>query len=92
MPREGGAVQNTALSIRARLARWGWPPDEIEALAGRLARRDADDDRRLCAECRHYLPGRCGNHRLAGLQAEVGRDLAATPQRCPGFRPRSGEL
>lgn len=77
------------LARRARLLRWGWPADEAEALADRLTCRDVagDDDRVSCADCRHYLPGRCGNHRHAGLlSAELGRDLAGMLQRCPGFQ------
>ena len=80
------------LDRRARLLRWGWPEGEAEALAERLVRRDRErtDDRVNCADCGHYRPGRCGNHRRAGLRApDVGRDLAATLQRCPGFDPRT---
>jgi len=75
------------LSRRARLLRWGWPTSEAEALAEQLARRDSSADSRVsCAECRHYRSGRCGNYRSAGLHAnEVGLDLAAILQRCPGF-------
>lgn len=77
------------LARRARLLRWGWPADQAEALADRLTCRDVagDDDRVSCADCRHYQPGRCGNHRRAGLHsAELGRDLAGMLQRCPGFQ------
>lgn len=76
------------LDRRARLLRWGWAADDAEKLAERLARRDREADSRvICPECRHYRPGRCGNHWRAGLQgAEVGRDLAALLQRCAGFR------
>lgn len=71
----------------ARLLRWGWPQDDAEATARRIAERDPDDDRRTCMECAHHRPGRCGNHRAAGLYSpEVGRDLAALPQRCPAHR------
>ncbi|MDO9093993.1 MAG: hypothetical protein Q7U99_15315 [Rubrivivax sp.] len=75
------------LDRRARLLRWGWAEPEAEKLADRLARRDRDRDERVsCTDCRHYRPGRCGNHRRAGLNvAEVGRDLAAMLQRCAGF-------
>ncbi len=77
------------LDRRARLLRWGWPEHEAEALADRLVRRDREADPRVsCTDCRHYRPGRCGNHRRAGLNvADVGRDLAAMLQRCPGFEP-----
>ena len=77
------------LDRRARLLRWGWPEPEAEKLAERLVKRDREqDDRVSCADCRHYRPGRCGNHRAALLHShEVGRDLAAMLQRCPGFKP-----
>jgi len=78
------------LDRRARLLRVGWPEGEAERLAERLVKRDREADPRVsCAECRHYRPGRCANYRVAGLfTAEVGRDLAATLQRCRGFDPR----
>lgn len=72
-----------------RLQRWGWPADQAEVLADRLTCRDVlgNDDRVCCVDCRHYRPGRCGNHRHAGLlSAELGRDLAGRLQRCPGFQ------
>ena len=77
------------LDRRSRLIRWGWPEGEAEKLADRLARRDREADPRVsCTDCRHYRPGRCGNHRRAGLHsAELGRDLAALLQRCPGSQP-----
>jgi hypothetical protein len=72
---------------RARLMRWGWPEAEADALAERLVIRDREaDDRVSCTDCAHYRPDRCSTHRRAGLQsADVGRDLAAVLQRCPGF-------
>ena len=75
------------LDRRARLTRWGWPESDAEKLAERLVKRDREaDDRSACIECRHHRPGRCGNHRDAGLHTgEVGHDLAAMLQRCPGF-------
>lgn len=77
------------LARRARLMRWGWPEAEAERLAERLVIRDREADARVsCADCRHYRPGRCANHAGAGLSApEVGRELAALLQRCPGFKP-----
>ena len=77
------------LSRRARLLRWGWPEPKAEKLADQLVRRDRNgDDRVCCIDCRHYRPGRCGNHRAATLgTSDVGRDLAAMLQRCPGFEP-----
>lgn len=78
------------LHRRARLLRWGWAEPEAEALAERLVKRDRDTDPRVtCTECSHYRPGRCSNHRSAGLStAEVGRDLAGMLQRCAGFFER----
>lgn len=75
------------LDRRARLLRWGWAPHDTEALADKLVRRDREADTRVsCTDCRHHRPGRCGNHRRAGLHGdEVGRDLAGLLQRCPGF-------
>lgn len=72
---------------RDRLLRWGWREPEAEATAERLVRRDREADPRVtCAECQHYRPGRCANHRRAGLvSAEVGRELAGLLQHCAGF-------
>ena len=69
------------------LMRRGFDATDADDLAERLHLRDAQGDgRTLCLECRHYRPGRCGNHRRAGLTvADVGRDLAAMLQRCPAF-------
>ncbi|MBX9793514.1 MAG: hypothetical protein K2Y02_04355 [Burkholderiaceae bacterium] len=80
------------LDRRARLMRWGWAESEAETLADRLVRRDREQDERVsCTDCRHYRPGRCGNHRRAGLNvADVGRDLASLLQRCPGWEARAG--
>ena len=78
------------LTRRDRLMRWGWSDADAEAQADRLTRRDREgDDRVSCAgDCANYRPGRCANHRLAGLHsAVVGRDLATMLQRCPGFKP-----
>lgn len=75
------------IARRDRLMRWGWRETDAETLAERLTIRDRDGDGRAsCTECRHYRPGRCSNHQRAGLWSpEVGRDLAAVLQRCPGF-------
>jgi hypothetical protein len=71
------------LNRRARLMRWGWTKSEAEKLSKRLLR---NDDRVACADCRHYQPNTCGNHRQAGLStSDVSRALATTLQRCPGF-------
>ena len=73
---------------RARLLRWRWPEPEAERWAARLVLRDREADPRVsCADCGAYRPGRCGNHRPAGLLSpEVGRDWVALLQRCPGFQ------
>jgi hypothetical protein len=82
----------------ARLLRWGWPVVEAEALAARLARRDAQaaagdaDERAVCIDCSNYRPGRCTRHRAAGLHSpEIGRDLAALAQRCAAHKPADAE-
>ena len=73
---------------RDRLTRWGWLAADAEVMAERLTLRDRSGDERVsCTDCRHYRPGRCGNHRRAGLNvADVGRDLAGLLQHCPGFK------
>ena len=70
----------------AKFIRIGLRPD-AEHLAEWLTLRDRDgDDRSLCFECKHFKPGRCGNHGLAGLRVpDLSRDLAGLLQRCPGF-------
>ena len=70
-----------------RLIRLGLNVTDADDLAERLHLRDVQhDDRSMCLECRHYRPGRCSNHRRAGLNVrDVGRDFAAMLQRCPGF-------
>ena len=97
-PCDTGAVGWTDADIarfidrRGRLMSWGWPEAEAEKLADKLVQRDRDiDDRVSCTDCHYYRPGRCGNHRHAGLPApDVGRDLASLLQRCPGFCDREG--
>jgi hypothetical protein len=71
--------------------RRGIDATDADDLAEHLTLRDRDgDELRLCLECQHYRPGRCGNHRAAGLNSpELGRDLAAMLQRCRGFRTDS---
>lgn len=72
-----------------QFTRRGMTAEAAETMADRLVIRDREqDDRRTCLECTTYRPGRCGNHRRAGLQApDVGCDLATLLQRCPGFQP-----
>ncbi len=72
LPPEGQADLLAHFAIEA--ARWPGPPA-------------AADVRVTCHACAHYRPGRCGNHRRAGLHApDIGRDLATLLQRCPGFQ------
>jgi hypothetical protein len=85
--------ESRRLDVRARLLRWGWTHEVAEATADRIARREGDDDRATCIECAHFLPWRCSTHRRAGFAApDVGRELAALPQRCPAFEPRGGAM
>lgn len=72
-----------------RLLGLGFDATDADDLSERLHLRDiAGDDRACCIECMQYRPDRCGNHRAAALNSpELGRDLAAMLQRCPGFRP-----
>ena len=71
----------------SRFLRLGIDATDADDLAERLHLRDAQqDDRRMCLECLHYRPGRCGNHRRAGLDSpEVGRNLATLLQHCEGY-------
>lgn len=83
--------ESTCARFTGRLGRFlrlGIDATDADDLAERLVLRDrTGDDRTMCCECSHYRPGRCGNHRHAGLQASgVGRDLAVMLQRCPGFK------
>jgi len=51
-----------------------------------------DDDRVTCTACQNYRAGRCHDAIRAGIWrtrvAEVGRDLAELPQRCPVHVPK----
>lgn len=61
------------------LMRHGIKLADADDLAERLTLRDREgDDRHVCAECRHYRPGRCPDG--APLPAGV-------LHRCPGFAP-----
>ena len=83
----GAEIDATVIRLQL-FARHGIGEAQADELADLLVLRDRQlDDRRLCLECRSYRPGRCGNHRAARLHSpEVGRDLAALLQRCPGFQ------
>ena len=83
---DDGAIVRFQARVR-RLARLSLNTDDADDLAERLHLRDVEgEDRTLCVECSHYRPGRCGNHRDAGLHtAELARDTAVTLQRCTGF-------
>ena len=82
-----GAELAAFTARRVQLMRWGWIESEAEALAERLVKRDRNkDERASCTECRHFRPGRCGNHGRAGLNVpDLSRDLSVLLQRCPGF-------
>ncbi len=75
--------QARAAALRQR----GLTGHDADDLAERLTLRDRQQDERVaCVECSHYRPGRCGNHRRAGISApDVGSDMAVLLQRCPGF-------
>lgn len=84
---DDGAIARFQARV-VRVVRLGFDAGDADDLAERLHLRDVEGDHRsLCIECLHYRPGRCGNHRAAGLQAaDVGRDLASTMQHCGGFK------
>lgn len=71
----------------SRFLRLGIDATDADDLAERLHLRDVQqDDRIMCVECTHYRPGRCGNHRRAGLNvADIGSDWAAMLQHCDGY-------
>ncbi len=62
----------------------------VQPAATAVAQQLHDPDPRVtCTTCRHYWrASRCLNHRRALLStSEIGPDLAALPQHCPGFAP-----
>lgn len=71
----------------AAIQRHGYGEQDAEDLAERLHLRDVDGDRMvMCVECSRYRPGRCGNHRAAGLMvSELARAVTVMFQDCPGF-------
>jgi hypothetical protein len=77
-----------------RFTERGMDPRAAQALAERLALRDADlDDRRTCVECSHLgLGGRCiaaANGRIPGATAFY-TPVTTILQRCEGFGLRKG--
>lgn len=45
------------------------------------------DGLEVCTSCSHWSPGRCRNHRVAGLAVnELAHGWQVLPQRCRGFR------
>ena len=72
----------------AAIQRHGYGEQDAEDLAEQLHLRDVGREPMvMCMECSHYRPGRCGNHRAAGLATNVvGRELATTFQHCGGFK------
>jgi hypothetical protein len=69
------------------IRRLGFSEDDADDLAEALHLRDLHADyRHLCLECRHYRPGRCGNHSAADLgAADLTPRWATMFQHCPGF-------
>lgn len=67
--------------------RRGVTATDADDLAESLVLRDREGlDMRLCLECVHYRPGRCGNHVAAGIGGpSLASDLATMLQRCQGF-------
>jgi hypothetical protein len=59
----------------------------VQPAAAAVAHQLDLDPRVTCTTCRHYWrTSRCLNHRQALLSSsEIGPDLAALPQHCPGF-------
>ena len=65
-------------------------PAAVQPDTTAVARQLQDPDPRVtCSGRRHYWrSSRCLNHRQALLStSEIGPDLAALPQHCPGFAP-----
>ena len=71
----------------AAIQRHGFGEQDTEDLAEQLHQRDVGREPMvMCMECSHYRPGRCGNHRAAGLMVpELARVITVMLQRCPGF-------
>lgn len=83
---EGGALLVAPASKLTDDLRDAVRASKAELMAAVLDR--ADDLRVTCNECGFYRPWRCGNYRYALLSTpDVGADLAALPQWCPGFEP-----
>ena len=80
----------TFVRRHARLMSLGYSDGDADDLAERLTLRDRDgDDRRMCVECAHCRPLRCGNHHAAGIHAsDISVGLAVLPQRCPAWTPQ----
>lgn len=90
---DDGAIARFQARTR-HIRRLGFTAQDADDLAERLHLRDVHaGHRHLCLECKHYRPGRCGNHKAARLHAaDVGRDLATMFQHCPGFRPELSQV
>ncbi len=85
-----GAELETFMQRTRQFIQLGVTADSADAIADRLVIRDREqDDRRTCLECGAYRPGRCSNHRRAGLEVpEVNGDLASSLRQCPAFNER----
>jgi hypothetical protein len=79
-------------TMQARLmlfTRRGMDDTEADQLADKLLKVDREQSGQVtCHLCQHFNPRRktCGNFRSAGVGQEVGSDLAAMLQRCPGYK------
>ncbi|MCV2354632.1 hypothetical protein LNV09_10710 [Paucibacter sp. B2R-40] len=61
---------------------------EADLLADKLLQADREQSGQVtCHLCQHFNPRRktCGNFRAAGVGQEIGSDLAAMLQQCPGY-------
>jgi hypothetical protein len=76
------------LTREARLMRLGFAADDASDLAEAAHLREVTgDDRIACWQCTHLRHWRCLNRQALLSTSEIGRDLAALPQHCPGFAP-----
>ncbi|MCV2367323.1 hypothetical protein [Roseateles oligotrophus] len=72
--------------------RRGMADTEADQLADKLLQADRQQTGQVtCHLCQHFNPRRktCSNFKQAGVGQEVGSDLAAMLQRCPGYRKGS---
>jgi len=46
---------------------------------------DVHDNRRLCSDCRHFMPPRCTSKDGLWAHAQIALDVRKVPLRCDGF-------